>query len=64
RTEKIRDWWARAMLISFKPWQTIQDLKDVGEKWGTVYEHTQIISNMQVEHECKDTRDAYKALQK
>ncbi|KAJ7340540.1 hypothetical protein DFH08DRAFT_619465, partial [Mycena albidolilacea] len=66
-----RERWARAMLILFKPWRSISDLKNVAEKWAAVYERTvfspyatQIILNMQVERECKDARDAYDALRK
>ncbi|KAJ7868203.1 hypothetical protein B0H14DRAFT_2346654, partial [Mycena olivaceomarginata] len=71
RSPEERERWARAMLILFKPWRTLHDLKDVHEKWATVYDRTvfspyatRVIANMQVERECKDARDAYDALRK
>lgn len=56
----------RAMPILFKPWQKPSDLKQPGETWTEAFhayqdsfseEHRQIISNVQVLHECKDARD-------
>ncbi|KAI0062094.1 hypothetical protein BV25DRAFT_1775755, partial [Artomyces pyxidatus] len=54
----------RALLILFKPWRSLADLKENGENWASAYDRhifptyaKQIISNIHVEHECKDARD-------
>lgn len=59
---------ARLMLMFFKPWRHATDLRAVGQSWSTAFaefstsdlhtEHvSQIIGNMQILHECKDSRD-------
>ena len=54
------------MLILFKPWKTLDDLKLRDESWNDAYRafltacsHTvrTLIDNMQLLHECKDARD-------
>lgn len=56
------------MLILFKPWRTAIDLHDPGESWSEAFdtfqhspycpaEFKQIMSNMQLLHECKDGHD-------
>ncbi|KAJ7860204.1 hypothetical protein B0H14DRAFT_2576705 [Mycena olivaceomarginata] len=71
RGPKDKEQWARAMLIFFKPWRRVQDLREPNESWTTAFENTnfsenalQVMENMQVEHECKDARDAYDSLRK
>ena len=58
--------YCRLMLILFKPWQTISDLKHVNETWVDAFHSFKqtcsvhilhILDNMQILHECKDSRD-------
>ncbi|KAJ7215813.1 hypothetical protein GGX14DRAFT_562271 [Mycena pura] len=63
--------WCRAMLILFKPWRNLRDLKAVGQTWEEAYAATtfstqtlKIMRNMNVENECKDARDTHAALVK
>ncbi|KAJ7094150.1 hypothetical protein C8R44DRAFT_645687, partial [Mycena epipterygia] len=57
---------ARLMLILFKPWRHAEDLRHQNQSWSEA--HTQFVStcsedilecidNMQILHECKDSRD-------
>ncbi|THU84819.1 hypothetical protein K435DRAFT_621840, partial [Dendrothele bispora CBS 962.96] len=58
---------ARLMLILFKPWVNISDLKEGEQSWEEAYEIflrdscspriKRIIDNMQLLHECRDSRD-------
>ncbi|KAI0063870.1 hypothetical protein BV25DRAFT_1779127, partial [Artomyces pyxidatus] len=55
---------SRTLLILFKPWRSIKDLKSPNETWTEAYSHQdfpssakRIISNIFVEHECKDARE-------
>ncbi|KAJ7433064.1 hypothetical protein B0H11DRAFT_1759356, partial [Mycena galericulata] len=61
---------ARLMLILFKPWRHASDLLSVGQSWIEAYEEflavcssevLTVINNMQLLHECKDSRDAHYA---
>ena len=54
------------MLILFKPWHVVGDLRDAGETWVQAFERftgvcdkdtRRILDNMQVLHECKDVKD-------
>ncbi|KAI0055898.1 hypothetical protein BV25DRAFT_1780412, partial [Artomyces pyxidatus] len=61
-----RESWARSMLILFKPWRGLQDLKRRDETWYEAYERYEfpvhlrkIIENIQVETECRDARTEY-----
>lgn len=58
--------YCRMMLILFKPWRTVSDLKETDEGWVLAFEKflatcplrlRKIMDNMQVLHECKDSRD-------
>jgi hypothetical protein len=56
--------WCRAMLILFKPWRSIEDLKTSHKSWSSVYDahsfpdHLQtVIQNINVEFDCQDARD-------
>ncbi|KAJ7648173.1 hypothetical protein DFH06DRAFT_901081, partial [Mycena polygramma] len=67
--EKAR--WCRAMMILFKPWRSLSDLKDARESWTTAFDRTvfnpvavSIMANMNVENECKDARDKYEVLRR
>ncbi|KAJ7155910.1 hypothetical protein C8R43DRAFT_821243, partial [Mycena crocata] len=66
-----RDKWCRAMLILFKPWRKLSDLKAVGQSWTDAFENTEftaytksVMDNLNVENECKDARDKYEELRK
>ncbi|KAF8240057.1 hypothetical protein L208DRAFT_1234682, partial [Tricholoma matsutake] len=56
------------MLILFRPWQTVFDLRRPQELWETAFdnfknsslcsdEFKQMMNNMQLLHECKDSHD-------
>ncbi|KAJ7199862.1 hypothetical protein GGX14DRAFT_338659, partial [Mycena pura] len=56
----------RLMLIFLKPWRSAKDLKQPEESWVDAYEtflqdcpadFVAKMNNMQVLHECKDSRD-------
>ncbi|KAJ7058378.1 hypothetical protein C8F01DRAFT_990817, partial [Mycena amicta] len=58
----------RLMLVLFKPWRTVADLKAPEVTWDAAYdeftktcssEYTSKMDNMQVLHECKDSKDDY-----
>lgn len=66
RGDDANEFWCRAMLILFKPWRSSLDLKAQFPTWKeafTAYEFPnsakKLMSNMNVEHECKDARDTY-----
>ncbi|KAJ7037207.1 hypothetical protein C8F04DRAFT_1331601, partial [Mycena alexandri] len=59
---------ARLMLILFKPWRHASDLREAGQTWLEAYmeflpscseEVLERIINMQLLHECRDSRDAH-----
>ncbi|KAJ7176042.1 hypothetical protein C8R43DRAFT_825114, partial [Mycena crocata] len=65
--ELNREKHARIMLILFKPWRHADDLRLANQTWSQAYEQflltcreyvTSCIDNMQILHECKDSRDA------
>ncbi|KAJ7048764.1 hypothetical protein C8F01DRAFT_923321, partial [Mycena amicta] len=56
----------RLMLVLFKPWRSATDLKMIEQTWAEAYdeflrdcpeEYVAKMNNMQVLHECKDSRD-------
>ncbi|KAJ3880112.1 hypothetical protein F5051DRAFT_298607, partial [Lentinula edodes] len=58
--------YCRLMLILFKPWRTVEDLCLSNETWDEAFTSflaicnpltKSIIDNMQILHECKDSRD-------
>ncbi|KAF8351776.1 hypothetical protein F5887DRAFT_870252, partial [Amanita rubescens] len=60
--------YCRLMLILFKPWRSPFDLKKKEESWPRTftqfcdsdnmnYQHLQIINNINMLHECKESRD-------
>ncbi|KAJ7707962.1 hypothetical protein B0H14DRAFT_2231640, partial [Mycena olivaceomarginata] len=59
---------ARLMLILFKPWRHASDLRLQGQSWYEAYLAFRnqcsafvldAINNIQILHECKDSRDAH-----
>ncbi|KAJ7573833.1 hypothetical protein C8J56DRAFT_803865, partial [Mycena floridula] len=57
---------ARLMLVLFKPWTAVSDLKERDASWTDTYQAFydtcairihRLIDNMQILHECKDVRD-------
>lgn len=61
--DDVRSKYSRLMLILFKPWRKVADLRDNGESWVESFERFQNecasavklrMSNMQLFHECKD----------
>ncbi|KAJ7042216.1 hypothetical protein C8F04DRAFT_903127, partial [Mycena alexandri] len=57
---------ARLMLVLFKPWRHVSDLRSAGQTWTEAYaDFIQLCSqdvldrveNMQLLHECRDSRD-------
>ncbi|KAJ7602622.1 hypothetical protein DFH06DRAFT_1023614, partial [Mycena polygramma] len=71
RGEAEKDRWCRAMMILFKPWRSLLDLKGTGESWAAAFDRTdfgpgavRIMANMNVENECKDARDKYEVLRR
>ncbi|KAI0065027.1 hypothetical protein BV25DRAFT_1778848, partial [Artomyces pyxidatus] len=55
---------SRMLLILFKPWRVLQDLKSMNETWTEAYQRQEfpallkrIICNIHVEHECRDARE-------
>ncbi|KAJ7131265.1 hypothetical protein C8R44DRAFT_613105, partial [Mycena epipterygia] len=64
--EELKHKHARLMLILFKPWRHCTDLLSEDETWLEAYneflatcspEVIVVIDNMQLLHECKDSRD-------
>ncbi|KAJ7142800.1 hypothetical protein C8R44DRAFT_538963, partial [Mycena epipterygia] len=71
RSSGERDRWARAMMILFKPWRSINDLKSTDQTWTQAFESYEftdyalaLMENMNVENQCKDARDAHEVLRK
>ncbi|KAJ6517155.1 hypothetical protein DFH09DRAFT_940463, partial [Mycena vulgaris] len=63
--------WCRCMLILFKPWRTMPDLKGVHASWESAFDDTvfspsakAIMHNLNVENECKDARDEHDKLRR
>ena len=67
-TEGHRAKYARLMLIIYKPWRTVSDLKEPDKTWQESFEIWKqspeftpeikcLLTNMQLLHECKDSRD-------
>ncbi|KAJ7070426.1 hypothetical protein B0H15DRAFT_793474, partial [Mycena belliarum] len=66
-----KDRWCRAMLILFKPWRTLADLKSPDTSWTDTFYATSfaapalsVMNNMNIENECKDARNKYEELRK
>ncbi|KAI0067116.1 hypothetical protein BV25DRAFT_1771986, partial [Artomyces pyxidatus] len=64
RSAEEKDAFCRAMLILFKPWRKLSDLKLPGESWSSAYDRFEfgsaarkVIENVNVEHQCRDARE-------
>ncbi|KAJ6522573.1 hypothetical protein B0H19DRAFT_870244, partial [Mycena capillaripes] len=64
--EELKEKHARLMLILFKPWRHASDLRTNGQSWQDSYLTfrndcssfvLKAIDNIQILHECKDSRD-------
>ncbi|KZV60815.1 hypothetical protein PENSPDRAFT_540686, partial [Peniophora sp. CONT] len=64
--DEARPQYCRLMLILFKPWRHASDLRDPGQSWEDAFAQfliscpshlTRVMNNMQLLHECKDSRD-------
>ncbi|KAJ6601229.1 hypothetical protein DFH09DRAFT_900805, partial [Mycena vulgaris] len=71
RGEEERTRWCRAMLILFKPWRALIDLKMTEESWDSAFARTTfnshsltIMKNLHVENECKDAKEEYAKLRR
>ena len=58
--------YCRLMLVLFKPWRKVADLREPGETWTQAFDRfvgvcgkdiKRVLNNMQVLHECKDAKD-------
>ncbi|KAG1797585.1 hypothetical protein EV424DRAFT_1280132, partial [Suillus variegatus] len=61
-----RERYCRVMLILFKSWTTVDDLRGTFTSWSDAFEQFMkecspskvcIMNNMQILHECRDSRD-------
>ncbi|KAJ6622840.1 hypothetical protein B0H10DRAFT_1787667, partial [Mycena sp. CBHHK59/15] len=73
RSDEERDRWCRAMLIIFRPWRTLVDLKCPGQTWTNTFESVkaeftmealETMRNMNIENECKEAKDSYEKLRR
>lgn len=69
-TTESRELWARDVLILFKPWRSVLELKLLSQSWLEAYDafekwlkplHRKIIGNMHILNECKDARSSHSA---
>ena len=58
--------YCRLMLILFKPWRMLSELRESADSWESTFEifrqsmdidHQHVLNNMQVMHECRDSRN-------
>ncbi|KAJ3719272.1 hypothetical protein C8R42DRAFT_541055, partial [Lentinula raphanica] len=63
---EVYERYCRLMLILFKPWRAPSDLRLPGQAWSQEFDNfktccqpqiTEYMCNMQLLHECKDSRD-------
>ncbi|KDQ65221.1 hypothetical protein JAAARDRAFT_106612, partial [Jaapia argillacea MUCL 33604] len=61
--------WCCAILILFKPWRELSDLKSPFESWTAAFEQysfskkaRNIMKNIHIENECRDARQTYNQL--
>jgi len=71
--EETKARYCRLMLILFKPWRHSSDLRVAGQTWQDSFESfldhcpprfKTIMDNMQILHECRDSRDDHYALRR
>ena len=69
-TIESRELWAKDVLILFKPWRSVLELKHLSQSWLEAYNvfeqrlsplHRKIIGNMHILNECKDARSFHSA---
>ncbi|KAF8064260.1 hypothetical protein FPV67DRAFT_1395183, partial [Lyophyllum atratum] len=62
----VQERYARLMVILFKPWRNAMNLRSKNKTWSEAFhelypslllEHKAVIENMQILHECRDSRD-------
>ncbi|KAG1792595.1 uncharacterized protein HD556DRAFT_1238944, partial [Suillus plorans] len=60
--------YCRLMLILFRPWRVSKDLRSQGQNWEEAFAEfratidsrsLQVMNDMQILHECRDSRDDY-----
>ncbi|KAG1828295.1 hypothetical protein EV424DRAFT_1283138, partial [Suillus variegatus] len=68
RSEEESEQYCRVMLLLFKSWRNLGELKGEFATWREAFEACEfspalqiIISNMDVENECKEARDTHAA---
>ena len=58
--------YCRVMLMLFRPWREPRQLRETGDEWSKTYQdfstamkgnHRLVVDNMQILHECRDSRD-------
>ncbi|KAJ3504785.1 hypothetical protein NLJ89_g7757 [Agrocybe chaxingu] len=68
RSDETKELWAQYMLILFKPWRSVNDLKTPQESWSDAFEayrehlsnfSRKIVANMIVLTECNEARDNF-----
>lgn len=64
--EELKERYSRLMLIFFKPWRHAKDLRRQNQPWHEAFQEflevcprrfTKVMDNMQILHECRDSRD-------
>ncbi|KAJ7130145.1 hypothetical protein C8R44DRAFT_530274, partial [Mycena epipterygia] len=71
RSDAEYDKWCRCMLLLFKPWRSMAELKGDHASWASAFDATEfspasqlIMRNLNVENECKDARDEHDKLRR
>ncbi|KAH7906340.1 hypothetical protein BJ138DRAFT_993289, partial [Hygrophoropsis aurantiaca] len=66
RGDYEREIFCRSMLLLFKPWRELADIRGSFSSYVEAYDNfdmkpelKQLVRNMNVENECKDARDTY-----
>lgn len=69
RSSECYERYCRAMMVLFKPWRDFETLKGENDSWTQAFEKESfppailsVISNMNIENECKDARDTHAAV--
>ena len=63
-----REYYCATMLVLFKPWRKLEDLKDKDHSWDEMFSkytftkrQLQLMRNFNIRYECNDARDDYSA---
>jgi hypothetical protein len=68
--EEVNARYCRLMLVFFKPWRCVSDLRTPGQSWQDSFNEylenapirfKKLMDNMQIQHECRDSRDDHYA---